>query len=322
MLKLKSFFCAAILLVLFQNVSAQTYNIVDYGAIADGKTLNSLAIQNTIDACAKAGGGTVFIPAGTFITGPIFLKDNIHLEVSIGAELKGSLELSSYVSRTESMDPNRNGGENGLILADSVRNIAITGQGIINGNKVFNPNGEEKMRGPHCILITNSEKITIRDVRVYEGSNYNFMFINCVDLNIDGISARGGWDGISLYFCTNVTISNANIQSGDDAIAGKGWKNVLVTNCLLNSSCNGMRIYGMADQVRVNNCIIKGPGKYEHRSSKRNNTITGIPSTVAKIHYYAISISQIFLWKMYVHHFGCGPIKMPMFRIFRLAIFM
>lgn len=256
--------------------NAQTYNILDYGAVPDGLTLNSEAIQKTIDACAEAGGGTVLVPAGTFVTGPIFLKDNIHLEVGIGAQLKGSKDLSSYRRGVKSLDPNRKGGENGLILADSVKNIAITGLGIINGNKVFNPNGEEMMRGPHCILITNSEKITIRDVRVYEGSNYNFMFIKCTDLNIDGISARGGWDGISLYYCTNVTINNANIQSGDDAIAGKGWKNVAITNCVLNSSCNGMRIYGLADQVRVNNCIIRGPGKFEHRSSKRNNTITGV----------------------------------------------
>ncbi|MFN8008131.1 MAG: glycosyl hydrolase family 28-related protein, partial [Terriglobia bacterium] len=98
------------------------YNIQDYGAKADGKTVNTAFINQAIEACNKAGGGTVFIPVGEFRSGTIVLLSNVTLHLDAGAILKGSDDLKDYVKVKDE--------QFGLILARNTENIAITGRGI------------------------------------------------------------------------------------------------------------------------------------------------------------------------------------------------
>lgn len=105
------------------------FNIVDYGAKGDGKSVNTSAINQAIAACAKAGGGTVYVPAGEFRTGTVVLLSNVNLHLDSGAVLKGSDDLGDYLKE----------GENrfGLILARKEENVAITGHGILDGNGTY-----------------------------------------------------------------------------------------------------------------------------------------------------------------------------------------
>ena len=121
-----------ILSILTANLFSQRmpfYNILDYGAKADGKTVNTAAINQTIEACNKAGGGTVFVPAGEFRTGTVVLLSNVTLHLDAGAILKGSDDLKDYVKEKNE--------QYGLVLSRSTENIAITGRGILDGNGTY-----------------------------------------------------------------------------------------------------------------------------------------------------------------------------------------
>lgn len=114
------------------------YNILEYGAVPGGSKINTKAVQAAVDACAENGGGRVLVPAGTFLTGTIFLKDNVELHLAAGAVLKGSPDLADY-NADDCIPQNRvfaaeqvTGGH--LIIAAEVRNVSITGPGTIDGN--------------------------------------------------------------------------------------------------------------------------------------------------------------------------------------------
>ena len=119
-------------------MSSAEYNILEYGAVPGGNKINTKAVQAAVDTCAENGGGRVLVPAGTFLTGTIFLKDNVELHLAAGAVLKGSPDLADY-NADDCIPQNRvfaaeqvTGGH--LIIAAEVRNVSITGPGTIDGN--------------------------------------------------------------------------------------------------------------------------------------------------------------------------------------------
>ncbi len=122
--------------VFFSNSEAQVFNITDFGALPDATTLNTEAIQTAIDACNKNGGGKVYVPAGTFITGTLELRSNVNLYLETGAELKGSSNMDDY---KDYQAPNyEEPSHYGMIYSHCTENVTITRQGVINGSeKVF-----------------------------------------------------------------------------------------------------------------------------------------------------------------------------------------
>ena len=127
-----------------------------------------------------------------------------------------------------------------LVRGEDIENVTIQGPGAIDGNNVFNPDGEERMRGPHGMSIDNCRNLSIRNLAIKNGSNWNLRLDNCRGVNVDGYTATGGWDGINLTKVTDITISNCRLYAGDDAVAGSA-KNMTMTNCLLSSGANGFR---------------------------------------------------------------------------------
>ncbi len=244
------------------------WNVRHFGAAGDGLTLDTDAIRRAIDACAASGGGTVYFPAGTYLTGTVQLKSNIALWLDPGARILGSRRLEDYRWPEGERD-----WYAALILGQDVENVALLGGGTIDGNRVFNPKGEERMRGPHAFVCYGCRDVTIRDVHFVDAANYAVRLNACERVNIDGITARGGWDGINLWDSRNVTISNCRLFTGDDCLAGAWWENVTVSNCVLNTSCNAFRIGGR--NVLITNCLVWGPGEYEHRTSARKNLEAG-----------------------------------------------
>src|SRR5215469_11450018 len=110
------------------------YNIVDYGAVADGSTINTTAIQKAIDACAQNGGGEVYVPTGKFTTGTIALKSKVNLYLENGAVLQGSTNLKDYRNYTlEGFGT----FQYGMLYTENAEDVSITGYGEINGNDTF-----------------------------------------------------------------------------------------------------------------------------------------------------------------------------------------
>jgi hypothetical protein len=253
------------------SVLAQTpafFDVKKFGAAGNGTTLDTGAINRAVEAAAGAGGGTVYFPAGVYLSGTVRLKDYVTLLLDNGATLRGSKDLRHYASGVDGQD-----WYQALILAKGVRNVAVTGHGAIDGNRVFNPKGEERMRGPHALLFYDCRNVTVRDVAFKDAGNYAVILRASEEVNIDGISVRGGWDGINMHDTRNATISNCRIFTGDDSLAGAYWENVTVNNCILNSAANGIRTGGR--NVLITNTVIYGPGEAEHGTSLRHRIEAG-----------------------------------------------
>ena len=255
------------------------------GAAGDGKALDTPAINRAIEACAAAGGGTVLFPPGRYLSGTVHLKSNVSLKLDAGARLVGTPDLDRYEGFTsprgtpEARFPAR--WHRALILGDGVENVLIAGDGVIDGNRVFDPRGEEKMRGPHTILLGDSRNVTIRGVDIVDSANYAILLELSSQVEVRGVKVTGGWDGVHFRGwidrpCRDLSIVGCRLLTGDDAIAGRYVENLLVSGCVINSACNGIRVIGPGKNLVINDCLFHGPAQHPHRSSDRRDMLSGI----------------------------------------------
>jgi hypothetical protein len=171
-----------------------------------------------------------------------------------------------------------------LILGVGVENVTITGPGVIDGNKVPDPQGEEHMRGPHAVLFGDSRNVVLREVRISDAANYAVLLERTSHVEVRGIECTGGWDGMHFRGredqpCRGVPIIDCEFFTGDDCIAGGYWQDTLIDRCVINSSCNGIRLIGPARNLIVHDCLFYGPGRHEHRTSgeKHRTNMAGRP---------------------------------------------
>ncbi|MBI4323802.1 MAG: right-handed parallel beta-helix repeat-containing protein [Chloroflexi bacterium] len=266
--------------------AARIFNVCDHGATGDGATVDTLAINRAVDAAA-AGGGQVLFPPGRYLSGTVHLRSRVTLFLDAGATLVGTTNLTQYRQPTPpSFLPEARWGKwhRALILGEGVEDVTITGQGVIDGNKVFDPTGEERMRGPHTIVLVDCRRFTLRDISIVDSANYAVFMQITDDVEIRNVKIVGGWDGVHWRgapdrWCRNVNIIGCQFYTGDDSIAGRYWDNTVIADCIVNSSCNGLRLIGPATRLIVNNCLFYGPGLQPHRTSgekRRTNMLSGI----------------------------------------------
>ncbi len=282
MLKIKYVLIVVVLLVLNQfiyaNNSYNTFNVKDFGAVADGTTLNTKAIQSAVDASAKAGGGKVVLTAGTYLSGTIVLKSNVELHLEHNAILLGSTKhedypmqpLPKYRSHKDQL-----GGFHALIYAEGVENIAITGSGTIDGQGQYqkprpNPVAGDINGRPRNILLISSKNILIEGIHLRNSGVWNQHYLNCEDLKINNITvynhSNRNNDGIDIDGCRRVILSNSIIDSDDDGITLKSTgaapcEDIVITNCIVSSFCNaikaGTESSGGFKNISVSNCVVK-----------------------------------------------------------------
>jgi hypothetical protein len=244
------------------------YNVFDFGALGDGQTRDTAAIQAAIDACNAAGGGTVHLPAGhTYLSGTLILKSNVEFNVERGATLQGSRTLSDYTVQFVvgalsggEMRPDQSGA-NMLITAERAENIAFTGGGVIDGAGRFFVAEDlgtiyrMKAGRPFTFFLLGCRKITFRDITIRDGALWTVRLSGCEDVLIHGIHIENDLklpnnDGIDLDRCRNVRISDSPLVCGDDCIVlksceetvayGKGCENITVTGCTLMSTSSAL----------------------------------------------------------------------------------
>jgi len=260
------------------------FNITDFGAKGDGSTLDTDAINDAIQACAASGGGEVLVPPGRYLSGTIHLRSHTTLFLAAGATLIGTTNLGLYQQPAiPSYMPEAKWGKwhRALIVGENIEDVTIAGQGVIDGNRVFDPTGEERMRGPHTIVFVNCRGFTFRDISILDAANYAIFFQASDDVEFRDVKITGVWDGIHFRgalnrWCHNVKIIHCQFYTGDDSIAGRYWDNTLVSGCIINSSCNGLRLIGPATHLIVNDCLFYGPGQRPHRTGGRTNMLSGI----------------------------------------------
>jgi hypothetical protein len=208
----------------------------------------------------------------------------VHLFLAAGTTLVGTTNLDLYQAPAiPSHMPEAKWGKwhRALIVGEGVEDVSISGQGVIDGNKVFDATGEERMRGPHTIVFVGCRRLSIRDISIVDSANYAVFFQVSDDVDFRNVKITGGWDGIHFRgspqrWCRNVNIIGCQFYTGDDSIAGRYWDNVVIADCMVNSSCNGLRLIGPATGLVVDGCLFYGPGQEPHRSSGRTNMLSGI----------------------------------------------
>jgi len=235
---------------MMQPAIAGDYPITGFGA-RPGE-LSTVAIQRAIDACHDAGGGTVVIPAGTFITGALVMKSYVNLHLETGSELRSSEDPADFDL------PGR--PNSGMIFAQDAVHICITGQGTLNamGTKFYEadrnhfpidfdrkytrqkqgylPEGTFFTDGPikrkttpgMTIVLFHCNQVTIRDITVLDTPLWAIRFSYCEDVLVEGITLQNNLlipnsDGIHITVSRNVRISGCDISAGDDAIAITGF---------------------------------------------------------------------------------------------------
>ncbi len=254
-------FVTILLAVLFLNAcqSGNQNLITSYGAVADGKTNNAVAIQKAIDEVSAKGGGQVVVPPGNFVTGTIFLKSGVDLHLQAGAALLGSTNFSDYEIKRSA-----------LIRAISQDNISITGQGTIDGQgqelmlDIFKKlrAGElkedtmwlVKRPGTRAMLLTidSCTRVKVTGITLKNSSSWVQDYRECTDVTIDRMTVQSTayWnnDGLDITDCKNVRITNCFVNSADDAICMKSenpkslCENIWIDSCTVRSSASGLKL--------------------------------------------------------------------------------
>ena len=291
---MKRFFPFLIFLAAVSCASEQkrVFNIADFGAV-DGQVCTR-AIQQAMDQCSEAGGGRVVVPAGTYQSATLYLRDGVELFLTDGAVLQGLETPDAYEPYIPKHDLTRYDSGNGtvnsncvndrqwmkaLIIGDGVADAAIIGPGTIDGRHVFDARGEEGMRGPHTIIVAEAARFRMQDVNITRAANYAFLGYALENPVFEDVTITEGWDGIHIRGAKDAVIRGCTFQTGDDSIAGGYWDNMLIEACEINSSCNGIRIIMPCDGVTIRDSHFYGPGVYPHRTSgeaRRNNMLFGV----------------------------------------------
>lgn len=231
------------------------YNVRYFGAVGNGTNLDSPAINKAIEAASAAGGGTVLVPAGTYLCGSIHLKSNIRLEIGAGATILGAPQNMNAYDFTEpwpTNNPYQDGGHcyfhNSLIWGENLTNVFITGNGMINGGGLvrsdrildrmsgysyWNPTNYDRAKipktnyppvrlGNKAIALKLCRNVLIRDVTIFHGGHFAILVTGCDGLTVDNVTMDTDRDGIDIDCCRNTTVSNCRINSPrDDALCPK-----------------------------------------------------------------------------------------------------
>ena len=271
-------------------INDRVYNVQDFGALPDTHSISTNSIQAAIDSCYRQGGGTVFFPAGSYISGTIILKDNVVLHLEAEATLYASRNIDDY--RAPLQDATRPV----FIYANGAKNIGVKGLGEINGNarRVYEDlrkvdyfieditenarNAGVEMKQYYVVppdvamfIFYNCQDITMEGVSLVESSFWALHMIRCQRILIQNMSIYSSLekgvnaDGIDMNSCRDVTIKNCKITTGDDAIVLKTrydepCENIRVSNCVLSSSSTALKLgtesFGDFRNIRFENCKV------------------------------------------------------------------
>ncbi len=258
------------------------FDIRSYNAVGDGTTNDTAAIRAALDACAQAGGGTVFFPPGHYLTGTLRLPDNTTLHLDNGAVLIEQYQegmeavVVGQAKQGKSARPH-------LICAKGARNIAICGHGEIHGRGASDDcGGDARKRGfrSGVIFLVDCIGVRLNDFTIRHGDAWTVHLHGCEEVFVQGVSIlnnlfrRGGNDGLDLNCCRNVLVANCRIEAWDDCIVlktrdrdtpgdarEKTCENIVVTNCLFRTGCTALKIgsesKGDFRDIHFSNCAIR-----------------------------------------------------------------
>lgn len=295
------------------NSYATEVSIHEFGATTHTGN-NASAIQKAIDHCASGGGGTVYIPSGTYTSSTVYLKNNVNLCLKQGAVLKAVTNPKMYKDR-------------GIVVGKNIENASITGQGTIDGqgdhaNFQLGDNGGGR---PHVVLFSECRNIRIKDVSLVNSASWTLRLAYCDGVRVNNVSifSHGNFncDGIDIS-SKNVLISDCFIDCDDDGLCFKSEKegyiveHVVVTNCIIRSNCNGIKFgtgsIGGFQNVSISNCVI-------HKASANNirqwkATIPGVSADITVLAGIALEVVDGgFMDQVVINNISMQDVQTPLF---------
>lgn len=301
---------------------AQDFDIRNYGASADAGAINTAAIQAAIDACHAAGGGTVLCPPGVFVTGTLWLKSHVTLNLEAGCTLLGSGDRADYVEGHDFPESQAFAQERvsdaHLILAYRAENVTLTGRGTIDGNsRAFLPfldpsagepataRKEWKWRPGQMVFFCRCRDVSVSGLRLINSPYWTLFLHGCEQVRVHGVSIDNPretpcGDGLDLDCCREVTVDSCRISTGDDSITLRAnarplgaeafaCENVAITNCVLHTRCNAVRI-GVGGGV-IRNCVLSN--LLIRESSIGVNVVSRYPGTASSVEIRNIRLSNL-----------------------------
>ena len=259
------------------------FDISQHGAVADGKTVNTAAIQAAIDQCATTGGGTLVVPKGVFITGSLFLKPGVHVELLDGAVLTGSPNLEDYeVRKGVRFEGHFAEWRTALLNAEHVDHLRITGPGTLNGNGSAFLRGSALQGRPRLCAIRDSSDVIVSGVQFISAASWNLHFYNCQGVTVEKSVFKilesetiPSTDGTDVDSSQDVTIRGCAYSVNDDCVCVKGNRydglnqepvskpcsNVHITDCIFQRGHGALSLGTEATQIRaieMDHCTVMG----------------------------------------------------------------
>ena len=253
------------------------YNVRSFGAVGDGKSLDSPAINTAIESAFANGGGKIIVPASIYLCGSIHLKSNIELHLLPGAIIKAAPasmkvydESESFGGFPEYQDGGHTYFHNSLIWAEGQDNISITGRGMIDGEGLTkkdtenagNVQGGSIGTGDKAIALKLCTNILIRDITIFRGGHFAIIITGCEKGTIDNVTIDTNRDGIDIDCCKYLTVSNTKVNTpNDDGIVLKSsyalkkpvpCENILINNCIVTGYKLGTFLDGTYIPEEVN----------------------------------------------------------------------
>ena len=258
---------------------AQTvFDVREAGATGDGTTLDTEAIQKSLDACGKTGGGTVLLPAGTYLSKPLVIHTKTTLRLEKGATLKATDDPADYAREDGS------GKFNDFLTGKRLEDVTIEGEGVIDGSgeRWWIPAEEARQKKsgytlprPNLIVLTQVKNLVVRNITIQNAPKFHFVPTECDGVLVENVTILAperapNTDAIDPSRCRNVTITGCLIDVGDDNVAVKSGKTVdgrefaceglTITNCTFKHGHGvsiGSETVGGVKDVVVRNCTFE-----------------------------------------------------------------
>lgn len=284
------------ILILSSCKQQTSWNVNDFGAVNDGQTVNTKAIQNAIDSCSKAGGGTVVVDGGVYVSGTVLLKENVTLNITENTTLLGSVNPNDYKSIDAFVDATGQLRGKCLVGAIDVKNVSIIGKGTIDGrgamftrkkvketlrklgqkekqqevktknkNSLYSGGKVGNFDRPFLVRLVRVNGVQLKEIHLRQPAAWTVHFFQCKNFLVDGVNiyshANRNNDAIDIDSSINGEIKNCIIDSGDDAICFKSTSpkpsaNINVTTCKIKSEWGAIK-FGTESMGDYKNITIK-----------------------------------------------------------------
>lgn len=238
-------------------------------------------IQKILDKAKNGSNIELIFNPGIYKTGSLRIYSNTKLSLKAGCRILAYNSISDFTDFNEKTKIQYVNDKHMIRLwnlpkhyfkaifgAYNAENITICGEkgSLIDGNNIFDPNGEEHFRGQMGLTFSNVKNLKLEGYEVINSANWSHAIIDCSNVNIQRVKINGGHDGFNLHYSRNIKIEHCVLNTGDDCIAGYEIKDLKISNCWLNTSCNTFRCGGT--NFQINKCAAIGPGEYPYRHLK------------------------------------------------------